>query len=111
MEYRLDSLSQANKILYGDLLQVERELDNKLEEAYRLRQDLMKNQVNYESTEASFQQLRKQYYKLKYDKPQKIIITRKKLVLPRDERKMIYVLVSLAVIFTGTSFLITHITN
>ena len=109
MEYRLDSLSRRNEVIYDDLLRVERALDAKLEEAYHLRQSLLENQVNYESTEARFQRLRKQYFKLKYDKPRKIIITRKKLILPSDERKILYVMASLAIIFAGTSIAVTQI--
>jgi hypothetical protein len=109
MEYRLDSLNRVNQNIYADLQSVARELEAKLEEAYQLRQSLVENQVNYESTEARFQRLRKQYYKLKYDKPRKIIITRKKLILPSDERKILYVMASLAVIFAGTSIAVTQI--
>ena len=110
MEYRLDSLNRVNQNIYADLLNVEQELEAKLEEAYLLRQSLVENQVNYETTQARFQRLRKQYYyKLKYDKPQKIIITRKKLILPSDERKILYVMASLAVIFAGTSIAVTQI--
>lgn len=72
---------------------------------------MLGQRLNYESTQDRFQQLRKQYYKLKYDKPQKIIITRKKLILPSDERKILYVMASLAVIFAGTSIAVTYIMN
>jgi hypothetical protein len=101
-------MPRVNQNIYADLFSVEQELGSKLKEAYQLRQCLVENQINCESTKARFQRLRKQYYKLKYDKPQKIIITRKKLILPSDERKILYVMASLAVIFAGTSIAVTQ---
>lgn len=109
LQATLDSLNQVNRKIYTDMLSLESELEQKMNEAYYLRQSLVDNQIYYEATQDQFYDLRKKYFQLKYHKPEKVIITRKKILMPSDERKTLIVLGFVSVSFALTSILVTSI--
>jgi hypothetical protein len=103
----LDSLNRVNQRIYSSMLSLEAELDQKMEEAYYLRQSLVENQVYYELAQENYNALRKKYFKLKYHKPEKVIVTQKKYILPSDERKLFVVLGFVTLSFVGVSIAAT----
>jgi hypothetical protein len=107
LQETLDSLNRVNRNIYSSMLTLESELERKMDEAYFLRQSLVENQIFYELTQDQYNDLRKKYFKLKYHKPEKVIITRKKFILPSEERKIIVVMGALALTFVGLSIGIT----
>lgn len=100
-----DSLKRKNEKIYADLLILENTIEQKLQESYLLRQELVDALLMYEFQKSHYKALLKKYNKiLNSRKPEKIMIIKKKYLLQDQDKKIFSVL-----LFTGATFTLAGI--